>query len=476
MLYQLTGDQKYADLARQCVDLALEGTRDRDNRYAFLYPGGALRAGPSLSAIAIAYDLCFDAWPAEYRQKVAREIQNYTGGTGNKNDPLSLEKLAMGPRHRPGSNHWGPQVGGAGIAVLAIKGDTGTDPALLDRYLTSIRRNAVRNLTEGFGDGGYFYEHLGPSQIASDTAFMPYLMAERIAGGMDFISPRPNAQWVNLRWAMDLLPVNGRPEFPLRHPSSYGTGKFYECRDGLSRGGQFVQAFATALDDRQRQALLWTYNNVVEPDPSKRTFDLLSPYPHRAIFALTSWPIGLEPLNPAEVLPKARRDSRYDWFVFRNRWQDENDALVTLLLGARNDGPTSPTIWALGMRAEFPLRISGARAEHFESFKDGSGIVSTPLRGGSGSFAVDFTGRSGAPVLVVYTGPGLAQNLPNLKGQNGATMTTSRINAGGREFIVLTAQTAEAPAVVAEGDAVKVGEVSIRFDGKKLVLSSLAGS
>ena len=45
MLYQLTGDKKYADLGRQCVEKALSGQRDRDDRYSWVKPGGALRAG-----------------------------------------------------------------------------------------------------------------------------------------------------------------------------------------------------------------------------------------------------------------------------------------------------------------------------------------------------------------------------------------------------------------------------------------------
>ncbi len=52
-LWQLTGEKKYADLGRQCVEKALDGTRDRDNRYSFRDPTGALRAGPSLGAIAM---------------------------------------------------------------------------------------------------------------------------------------------------------------------------------------------------------------------------------------------------------------------------------------------------------------------------------------------------------------------------------------------------------------------------------------
>ena len=50
MLWQLTGKKKYADLGRQCVEKALDGVRDRDDRYSFRKPGGALRAGPPICA------------------------------------------------------------------------------------------------------------------------------------------------------------------------------------------------------------------------------------------------------------------------------------------------------------------------------------------------------------------------------------------------------------------------------------------
>jgi hypothetical protein len=59
LLYQLTGDQKYADLGKQCFEWAFQGVRDRDGkgRYSWKTPSGALRCGPSIGAYAIGYDL-----------------------------------------------------------------------------------------------------------------------------------------------------------------------------------------------------------------------------------------------------------------------------------------------------------------------------------------------------------------------------------------------------------------------------------
>ena len=96
MLYQLTGDRKYADLGRACVQKALDGVRDRDDRYAWTKPGGALRAGPSLGAIAMAYDLNYDGWDADFREAVARAIQDYDQGPN-----MSLASLARGTGRTP---------------------------------------------------------------------------------------------------------------------------------------------------------------------------------------------------------------------------------------------------------------------------------------------------------------------------------------------------------------------------------------
>jgi hypothetical protein len=153
------------------VQKAFDGQSDRDTRYSWTVPNGALRAGPSLSAIAMAYDLCFDGWDATFRGNVALRIQNYTGNPADA--ATTLNRMATRPKYYPTSNHWGPQVGGAALAVLAIKGDTGTNATTLATYQTAIENNIRRNLVEGFGDGGYYWEHQGPGGIASDTAFVP---------------------------------------------------------------------------------------------------------------------------------------------------------------------------------------------------------------------------------------------------------------------------------------------------------------
>lgn len=81
LLYQLTGDKKYAEYGRQCFERSLAGTRDRDDRYSFRGPGGPLRAGPSLGWHAVGFDLCYDGWDRATREKFGRAIAEYAEGS-----------------------------------------------------------------------------------------------------------------------------------------------------------------------------------------------------------------------------------------------------------------------------------------------------------------------------------------------------------------------------------------------------------
>lgn len=457
MLYQLTGDRKYADLGRQCVEKALDGQRDRDNRYSFVKPIGALRGGPSLGAIAMAYDLNFDGWDPEFRGKVARAIVNYNEG---KN--LSLDELARGSRHGPHSNHWGCQIGGAALALLAVRGDDGVDEARIRGLLDDNARCIIRNVTEGFGDGGYFNEHAGPGQISSDTAYIPGVQAWRVAGGKDFVTPRPNIPMISLIRVYELKSKpGGGYHYPLRHSSSYGTPAFE--RNGLSRGGQMVQGLA-AVRPEHRAAMLWTFNNILEPDAAGRSYDTLSPYPHRAALALVNWPIGEPEKNPAEVLPRVAHDSIKNYVVFRNRWKDADDIVITGLWGARNDGVERVMVWACGQTWEWSVcakskersRVTGVR-------KDGSRVITAQ----GVSLAVDFSGTSGADALIVMTGPGAGDG----KSPASPKVSAGKLSAGKSTYAYLTlSATGKHPEARADGDSITVGNQRVSLRDGALVI------
>ena len=53
-----------SQVSRQCVEKLFEGQVDTDTRYNLLTPGTGFRLGPVYLAIALAYDLSYDGWPA----------------------------------------------------------------------------------------------------------------------------------------------------------------------------------------------------------------------------------------------------------------------------------------------------------------------------------------------------------------------------------------------------------------------------
>ena len=405
LLYQVTGDRKYADLGRQCFEWAFDGVRDRDDkgRYGWKGDSGALRAGTTLGWYAVGYDLCCDGWDPAFREKVARALATYNEGPW-----CSLPELARGARQFPGSNHWGMEVGGAALALLAIMNDPGVDMQALRPLLGDSAKAMIRNMTEGFGDGGFFAEGDGTGSMSSHIVFLSALQAWRTAGGKDFITPRPNAAWMSLKWPFLTVPT-GKDPMNLRDgfPERGGYPHNIWAREGLSGAGYFSLGFG-AVPDACKPGMLWWYGQYLQAADEKagKPFDTTSVYPHVAVMAFINWPFGMKPENPGVAWPHAYRDSKWQFYAWRNRWQDGNDTVITILArGAKGNmgapGESTLTVWSLGKRLMWGtiLGFTGVYAPR----PDGSTVLAT----GDGScLAIDFSRTSGCDAVLAMAGPG----------------------------------------------------------------------
>jgi hypothetical protein len=473
-LYQLTGEALYADLARQCVEKAFAGQRNFDDRYAWVAPGGELRAGPSIGWTAAAYDLCYDAWDDAFRRKVALAVQDYDdakAGEWAKEEGVSLRAMVLQPRQGPGSNHFGAVCGGSGLAVLAIKGDPGTDDDKLSLYLGVLERQVVRHLSAGWGDGGYYKEGWGASTVGTQGGFLCFLQALRTAAGRDYVNvDRPNASYITM--VPRCLMMLGPPAtFPYRSNMgpTYGSPEFWRERDGFSHGGHFSEGFG-AVADRHKPALLWTYQHTVEPDEAKRGFDTPGPYPHRAMLALVNWPTfqGVAEKNPAECMPLATVDHLYDYYVFRNRFKDADDIVATVLV-KQPDGtkPRDVMVWGMGLRLALGEPERNAPVLHYAAAADGSGLLATAKF----ALAVDYSRASGADALVVAVGSAVRP----LKEGESAKARLTVIDAGGTSFSVLTlAADARHPEPRADGGRLVIGGQTVAFADGRLTLAKFA--
>ncbi|MGF1637868.1 MAG: hypothetical protein ACFCUU_12405 [Cyclobacteriaceae bacterium] len=329
LLYQLTGNKDYAELGRQCFELALAGQRDRDDRYSWVAPGGALRAGPVLGWYAVGYDLCYDGWDQATREKFGKLIENYDAGIEPRDAKahVTLDNL-VGGTMPPKSNHYGMQVGGAALALMAVSGESWVNQERIDSLLKISEKSMVRNVTEGFGDGGFFAEGDGTGSMASHIVYLTAIQAWGNAMGMDFINADPpNIRMTALKWIYLTLVKDGEPKmWPIRGAYSHNVWDRL-----LSGGGYFGIGFG-AVKEQEKSALKWYYNNLLlSHDQKKEIAYEASKYPQVVASAFINWPVFLPEINPAEVLPHSYRDSTFSFYAWRNQWKDENDIIITIL-------------------------------------------------------------------------------------------------------------------------------------------------
>jgi hypothetical protein len=485
-LFQMTGDKKYADLAREHVQKALDGAIDKDKRYSFRRPSEPLRAGPSISAIAMAYDLCYEGWEPAFRKTVCEALMNYDEPTGKGGPRVGLERMAVTPYNpNPVSNHFALQVGGAGLTVLAIKGDDGADDAKLAKYQEGVDKAARKVLTMDFGQTGYFHEHAGPGVIATSWTFIPWLQAQRVCAGRDWISASSAAEWISLRFVMETLPTELGPQYTNPTGGKLVAGGGYGTQQLIQNGGHHAAYFCEgfgAIRPERKPAMRWVYDHFVQPAEAKlypndveargASFDIFN-YPHRALFALVNWPWDMPPENPEKTMPKAVGDPVMGQYLFRNRWQDADDTIVAVLFGARTtDGDARRCmVWGQGEQLVFgniapsvenaSVKYSRAKIDLFEPRIDGSGVVSA----GGNAIGVDFSKASGAEAVVVMVGPGASG------GKSGSRSKVSSVTAGGTSFSILTISGGAHPEPKADGDQITLGGQSISFDGKKIVFT-----
>jgi hypothetical protein len=114
--WQITGEKRFADLAQQSTARHMA-----DTSVPAFAPGR--QWGPRIEQIAVAYDLCCDAWPADF----SRKVESYLRFVGYQVF-YDKKKLGESINWNVGSNYAGPIFAGAGFAGLALWGEKGPEP------------------------------------------------------------------------------------------------------------------------------------------------------------------------------------------------------------------------------------------------------------------------------------------------------------------------------------------------------------
>ena len=191
-------------------------------------------------------------------------------------------------------------------------------------------QSMIRNVSEGFGDGGFFAEGDGTGSMASQISYLTAVQAWKNATGRGLVNVgRPNVRMLTLNWIYQTVVRDGRIQFwPIR--GSYGHN--VSAHKGLSGAGYFAIGFG-GVTPKDQAAMRWWYNRFLrDADIANGTpYDTASKYPHLAVCAFVNWPMDVEERDPADVLPHCYVDSSCGFYVWRNRWQDARDTVITLL-------------------------------------------------------------------------------------------------------------------------------------------------
>jgi hypothetical protein len=491
--YAVTGDPADAEAARVWVEQLV-------NLPVLNMP--ELRRGTRYMGIAIAYDLCYDAWPEAFRTQVATYLQARAEGLQTRKEGVKGDNPATQ------SNHNVEGRTQMGVIALAIVGDPGTTPAV-EGIITAARRDLEGWSTLALGDHGWGTEGESFTINCLNWGVGQFTAAYQTMYG------KPATRAPGLSWALALIMMRVvGSDMPYLGPE-------VSRWDGWPNtfGSSFYILGLATMPPEMRPAAKSFYEAHFGL-ASKAPFAIANPA--EALYLLAYYPFALEAKPLGDVLPKALEDKRKGYYVFRNAYTDASDCLTTVYLRAEPLGKSwscAPGVQVRGLGRRWAAfdpthtatttavgaRTEGAKATSLVAEADGSGVLTA--RGAQGAFAlaVDYSGASGAPALLALSdqsGTALTMTLAGTVTVDGRTFravaedgaalvgTLAAPAAGMLEkaatgvtlpagaFVVLTMQTGAAPeaTVVTAGDVVKVtvGRQTISLERDTLVLAPAA--
>ncbi|MFP4054134.1 MAG: hypothetical protein ACLFV7_09750, partial [Phycisphaerae bacterium] len=326
--YLLTGKKQYAaDAEKRVLELVADKEFWND-------PGskGLTRAAGALS-VAMAYDLCYDAWSGSTREKVSAELLEIARGM--------MKSMGRGANTRIANNWQGVRYGASGLAALACD-EEGREKVARDAY-----SSMVRHIKANIGANGWNPEGIGYT-IYPATFTGPYGIAAQRAGIGDLRKDVPaymNTYWTTLAGTAAIPTNDGR--LGMRADLS-------DDHPHYNSNGTCSLAFWYA-PPKQVPAVKWMYDYLLGERGSK-SWDV-----DRwggGLYSVLLYPTEVEARNPAEVVGLNYVDKSHGAVIFRNRFRDANDTVALVNACGRRPsgchaGPDTNTFRILGLGAVF---------------------------------------------------------------------------------------------------------------------------
>ncbi len=328
-LYLLTGEKNYArDAAKLTREIISDKKFWNDPRSK-----GLTRAAGALS-VAMAYDFCYDAWDAELRKDVSRELLEIASGM--------MASMGRGANTKIANNWQGVRYGASGIAALACDEKGGRDLA------ASAYGTLLRHIKANIGSEGWNPEGIGYTLYPA-TFTAPFGVVAKRAGLGDVRKDVPaygKTFWTTLAGTTP-IPTSSDGRLGIRadladdHPHYHSNGTL---------GMAFYYA-----PDKQRPALKWMYDRFLgaKGDESWDVDDWGG-----GLYSVLFYPADVTAKNPAEAIGLNYVDKSHGITIFRNRFKDANDVVALVNAAGRRPagchaGPDTNTFRIQGLGAQF---------------------------------------------------------------------------------------------------------------------------
>ena len=363
MLYQLTGEKRYADEARKVV----QGYGNDLQHHGF----GTGGVGHRLVALVMTWDLCHDAWPAEFRKKLEGPLMSTVG--------TQQERLAVaGANFHPCSNYYGPATGSAAVATLLLYGEKGPEPKKplspeevmtsgdiatrlrirsegLDKYKAEYvgklarwrvehrewaragggdlgklrlfnvgRQQMLRHYRLGIGDGGFQAETGGYADIGSRYPVV-YAAAYLKMFGRD-LSPYPDATYLVPRRMMQVL---------FRQD---GRCVVQKINSAVGFRPEWCAAAFPAAPEAYKPALLWAWNFTCGVRGAETLGNLFRGSGLDMAHTFVNYPLEMAPVHPSKCMPLTWRADGFGYYCFRSGWQGKDEFIAQVFLKAQPVG------------------------------------------------------------------------------------------------------------------------------------------
>lgn len=301
MLAVLASDKaeqkKYADIAYDMIGEIYA------SKYTPLEGSGLARAMQS-KGLAVSYDWLHDIWTPEQVKDVEGKIDTALDAWtkfGHAN--LGAQK----------ASNWVAVTRGGEMMLLLARGG---DKTRADRY-KRVKGDLLTHIRNGYGSLGVSQEGIGYTEYPGGF-LLPAVLAARDAGDAELFNAAQKKDWPTL--AMYAHSFQGRDRKMLM--------------TGVAHSSNYNEGWASLLmgmtSDEQRPYFTWWYDRHMGAKSVMGPNEKFDGERAGTLWALVYYPHDPRPKDPTGVLPPAVGDDRGHYF-FRNRWQDADDILTSVM-------------------------------------------------------------------------------------------------------------------------------------------------